>query len=125
MKGIAKDQCNIICLTATYFHGCSITRGVHICTEAHYREGVLVLFTPRLSAVAPFGEWRKHWIITNRRKHLCYLVEPRPGRAGSSIAPQCYLKGSSRNRYTHHVYTDVLDETIQGGLGQPEKCFAF
>jgi ornithine--oxo-acid transaminase len=118
VKGIAKDQCNII-VCSNNFHGRTITI-VTFSTEAQYREG-FGPFTPGFR-VAPFGNAEALEALIDENT-CAILVEPIQGEGGVIIPPQGYLKALREIATRNHVL--LMFDEIQVGLGRTGKMFCF
>lgn len=118
IKGIAKDQCNII-VCSNNFHGRTISI-VTFSTEAQYRDG-FGPFTPGFR-VAPYGDAVALEALIDENT-CAILVEPIQGEGGVIIPPKGYLKALREIANQHRVL--LLFDEIQVGLGRTGKMFCF
>lgn len=118
IKGIAKDQCNII-VCSNNFHGRTITI-VTFSTESQYRDG-FGPFTPGFR-VAPYGNAEALEALVDENT-CAILVEPIQGEGGVIIPPVGYLT-ALRDISNRHNLLLMFDE-IQVGLGRTGKMFCY
>jgi len=118
VKGIAKDQCNII-VCSNNFHGRTITI-VTFSTEAQYRDG-FGPFTPGFR-VSPYGNAGALEALIDENT-CAILVEPIQGEGGVIIPPKGYLKALREIANRHHIL--LMFDEIQVGLGRTGKMFCF
>lgn len=118
VKGIAKDQCNII-VCSNNFHGRTISI-VTFSTEAQYREG-FGPFTPGFR-IAPFGNAQALEALIDENT-CAILVEPIQGEGGVIIPPQGYLKALREIADRTNVL--LMFDEIQVGLGRTGKMFCY
>jgi len=118
VKGVAKDQAEIIACTGN-FHGRTIAT-VGMSTVPQYKDG----FGPFPAGfnVIPYGDAAElEKAIT--KNTAAFLVEPIKGEGGIIVPPLGYLKACAEICKKHNVLM-ICDE-IQTGLGRTGKLLAY